>query len=200
HWLTYLAATFLSTSHVGVGGPNIAPAGDGPIAECVARAPGGPVHVLVTDREAEHIPGCNMAFRTAFLEAVGGFDSRFRSAGADSAGLPAADARVASDDRDTRGDRDVERRLEPVAPGTAALSRRDRAVGGPGVPRGRPRAIPRCPQREGAAGAPRPDRGTALHSAHRAAARSHSRGPHPVAAPLPAAAGAPLARHGRRLE
>src|SRR5438034_6118354 len=27
HWLTYLAATFLSTSHVGVGGPNVAPAG-----------------------------------------------------------------------------------------------------------------------------------------------------------------------------
>src|SRR6266566_1525726 len=83
HWLTYLAATFLSTSQVGVGGPNIAPAGDGPIAECVARAPGGPVHVLVTDREAEHIPGCNMAFRTAYLEAVGGFDPRFRTAGDD---------------------------------------------------------------------------------------------------------------------
>ena len=83
HWLTYLAATFLSTSHVGVGGPNIAPAGDGPIAECVARAPGGPVHVLVTDREAEHIPGCNMAFRTAYLEAIGGFDPRFRTAGDD---------------------------------------------------------------------------------------------------------------------
>ena len=83
HWLTYLAATFLSTSHAGVGGPNIAPEGDGPIAECVARAPGGPVHVLVTDREAEHIPGCNMAFRTACLEAVGGFDPRFRTAGDD---------------------------------------------------------------------------------------------------------------------
>jgi len=83
HWLTYLAATFLSTSHAGVGGPNIAPAGDGAIAECVARAPGGPVHVLVTDREAEHIPGCNMAFRTAYLEAVGGFDPRFRTAGDD---------------------------------------------------------------------------------------------------------------------
>jgi len=83
HWLNYLAATFLSTSHAGVGGPNIAPAGDGPIAECVARAPGGPVHVLITDREAEHIPGCNMAFRTAFLEAIGGFDPRFRTAGDD---------------------------------------------------------------------------------------------------------------------
>jgi GT2 family glycosyltransferase len=83
HWLTYLAATFLSTAHAGVGGPTIAPAGDGPIAECLARAPGGPVHVLVTDREAEHILGGNMAFRKACLQAIGGFDPRFRTAGDD---------------------------------------------------------------------------------------------------------------------
>src|SRR5207247_9175272 len=83
HWLTYLAATFLSTSHAGVGGPNIAPAGDGPIAECVARAPGGPVHVLITDRAAEHIPGCNMAFRTAFLVAHGGLQPPLRTAWSD---------------------------------------------------------------------------------------------------------------------
>ncbi len=83
HWLTYLAAAFLRTSHAGIGGPNIAPAGDGPIAECVARAPGGPVHVLLTDHEAEHIPGCNMAFRKAALDAIGGFDPRFRTAGDD---------------------------------------------------------------------------------------------------------------------
>ncbi len=82
-WLTYLAATFMTTSHAAVGGPNIAPPGDGPIAECVARAPGGPVHVLLTDREAEHIPGCNMAFRRACLEAIGGFDPQFRVAGDD---------------------------------------------------------------------------------------------------------------------
>src|SRR6266566_3628282 len=82
-WLTYLAATFMTTSHAAVGGPNIAPPGDGPIAECVARAPGGPVHVLLTDREAEHIPGCNMAFRRACLEAIGGFDPQFRTAGDD---------------------------------------------------------------------------------------------------------------------
>src|SRR5439155_961437 len=82
-WLTYLAATFLSTSHSAVGGPNIAPPGDGPIAECVARAPGGPVHVLLSDREAEHIPGCNMVFRKARLEAIGGFDPQFRTAGDD---------------------------------------------------------------------------------------------------------------------
>ncbi len=83
HWLTYLAATFLSTSHAAVGGPNIAPTGDGPIAECVARSPGGPVHVLLTDRDAEHIPGCNMAFRKACLAAIDGFDPRFRVAGDD---------------------------------------------------------------------------------------------------------------------
>ncbi len=83
HWLTYLAATFLTTSHAAVGGPNLAPPGDGPIAECVARAPGGPVHVLLSDRQAEHIPGCNMAFRKARLEAIGGFDPQFRTAGDD---------------------------------------------------------------------------------------------------------------------
>ena len=83
HWLTYLAAMFLSTSHAAVGGPNIAPPGDGPIAECVARAPGGPVHVLLSDCEAEHLPGCNMAFRKDRLEAIGGFDPQFRTAGDD---------------------------------------------------------------------------------------------------------------------
>src|SRR5438876_5770599 len=82
-WLRYLAATFMSTAHAGVGGPNIAPPGDGPIAECVARAPGGPVHVLLNDREAEHIPGCNMASRKSSLEAIGGFDPQFRTAGDD---------------------------------------------------------------------------------------------------------------------
>jgi O-antigen biosynthesis protein len=83
HWLTYLAATFLSTEYAGVSGPNIAPPGDGPIADCVANAPGGPVHVLLSDQEAEHIPGCNMAFRKTHLKAIGGFDPQFRIAGDD---------------------------------------------------------------------------------------------------------------------
>src|SRR3989440_5980653 len=72
HWLTYLAATFLRTSHAAVGGPNIPPPGDGLIAACVANAPGGPMHVLLSDREAEQIPGVNMAFRKACLQAIGG--------------------------------------------------------------------------------------------------------------------------------
>jgi hypothetical protein len=66
-----------------VGGPNIAPPGDGPIADCIANAPGGPVHVLLTDTLAEHIPGCNMAFRRSALAEIGGFDPRYRTAGDD---------------------------------------------------------------------------------------------------------------------
>ncbi len=83
HWLKYLAASFARSSHVGIGGPNIAPPGDGRTADCVANAPGGPIHVLLADEEAEHIPGCNMAFRRGALEAVDGFDPRFRVAGDD---------------------------------------------------------------------------------------------------------------------
>lgn len=83
HWLTYLASTFMTTSHAGVGGPNIAPPGDGLVADCVANAPGNPHHLLISDREAEHIPGCNMAVRKTCLEAIGGFDPLFRVAGDD---------------------------------------------------------------------------------------------------------------------
>ncbi len=83
HWLRYLASTFMNTQHVGVGGPNIAPPDDGLIAECVAHSPGNPVHILLSDSEAEHIPGCNMAFLKSALEDIGGFDPQFRIAGDD---------------------------------------------------------------------------------------------------------------------
>ncbi len=83
HWLQYLAYRFMTGDWVGVGGPNIAPPGDGPIADCVANAPGGPVQVLVSDIEAEHVPGCNMAFRVEALAAIDGFDVRYRAAGDD---------------------------------------------------------------------------------------------------------------------
>ena len=82
-WLKYLAYSFMSSSHAGIGGPNLAFAEDGLIARCVANAPGGPTHVLLSDREAEHIPGCNMAFRRDALIEVGGFDPRFHAAGDD---------------------------------------------------------------------------------------------------------------------
>jgi len=83
YWLHYLVDAFLTSAHVAVGGPNLPPPGDGAIADCVANAPGGPTHVLLSDREAEHIPGCNMAFRRDALRAIGGFDPQFRVAGDD---------------------------------------------------------------------------------------------------------------------
>jgi GT2 family glycosyltransferase len=83
HWLQYLADTFLRTDDAVVGGPNIPPAGSGRVAESVAHAPGGPIHVLLSDVEAEHVPGCNLAVRKSVLEEVGGFDPRFRIAGDD---------------------------------------------------------------------------------------------------------------------
>jgi GT2 family glycosyltransferase len=81
-WLDYLVHTFETTSHAAAGGPNVPPL-DSPIADAVAHAPGGPIHVLLTDTVAEHVPGCNMAFRREALEAVGGFDPQFRTAGDD---------------------------------------------------------------------------------------------------------------------
>jgi hypothetical protein len=83
HWLYYLADAFRRGDDAGVGGPNIVPPDDGWIAQCVAASPGGPAHVLVSDQEAEHIPGCNMAFRKSALQAINGFDVRYRTAGDD---------------------------------------------------------------------------------------------------------------------
>ncbi len=83
YWLRYLAAAFGRSAHVGIGGPNLPPSGDGFLAECVAAAPGNPLHVLLSDELAEHIPGCNMAYRKEALVAIGGFDPRFRAAGDD---------------------------------------------------------------------------------------------------------------------
>jgi GT2 family glycosyltransferase len=83
HWLAYLAAAFRTSSHVAIGGPNLPPPGDGPIAAAISNAPGNPVHILLSDSEAEHIPGCNMAFRRENLLAIGGFDERFERAGDD---------------------------------------------------------------------------------------------------------------------
>jgi glycosyltransferase involved in cell wall biosynthesis len=83
HWLKYIAAKFLATDCAGVGGPNIAPPCDSKISDCIMNAPGGPIHVLVSDHEAEHIPGCNMAFRKDCLKAIGGFDQKFKIAGDD---------------------------------------------------------------------------------------------------------------------
>jgi O-antigen biosynthesis protein len=83
HWAHYLADTFHRTGSGAVGGPNIPPPGASAVAESVAHSPGGPVHVLVSDTEAEHICGCNFSIRHEVLMELGGFDPQFRAAGDD---------------------------------------------------------------------------------------------------------------------
>jgi GT2 family glycosyltransferase len=82
-WLTHLVQPFVISSAVAAGGPNVAPLDDGWFAQCVARAPGAPNHVMIDDRIAEHIPGCNLAVRRTALLEIGGFDPIFVRAGDD---------------------------------------------------------------------------------------------------------------------
>ncbi len=82
-WLTYLSSPWFGTGFVAVGGPNFPPPEDRASPACVAASPGGPTHVLLNDEVAEHIPGCNMAFRRSALREVGGFEPIFTAAGDD---------------------------------------------------------------------------------------------------------------------
>src|SRR5262249_12326847 len=81
-WLTLLVHQLERTGAAAVGGPNLSPE-DGPTATCVGASPGQPTHVLESDQVAEHIPGCNMAFRREALEWIRGFDPQFKKAGDD---------------------------------------------------------------------------------------------------------------------
>lgn len=82
-WLHFVVGDLLRGDFTGMGGHNFLPPDDSWVAAAVMVSPGGPAHVMLTDREAEHIPGCNMVFyRWALLE-VGGFDPVFRKAGDD---------------------------------------------------------------------------------------------------------------------
>jgi GT2 family glycosyltransferase len=81
-WLTHLVYQLQRSGASAVGGPNLTPE-DGRLAACVAACPGQPTHVLVSDQVAEHIPGCNMAFRRDALLAINGFDPLYRKAGDD---------------------------------------------------------------------------------------------------------------------
>jgi len=82
-WLYYLAGTLEQGDCMAVGGPNLSPPARNWEQACVAASPGQPSHVLMDDSEAEHIPGCNMAFYKRALESIGGFDPEYRKAGDD---------------------------------------------------------------------------------------------------------------------
>ena len=61
-WLYYLVGSLVESDFAGMGGPNLLPPEDSLVAAAVMASPGGPAHVMLSDRQAEHIPGCNMAF------------------------------------------------------------------------------------------------------------------------------------------
>jgi GT2 family glycosyltransferase len=82
-WPYFLATAMDGSTVGGVGGPNLPPPSDPPGAHRVAASPGGPVHVLVGDDRAEHVPGCNMAFWRDVLIEAGGFDPIYTAAGDD---------------------------------------------------------------------------------------------------------------------
>lgn len=82
-WLTLLVRAMLEQGSDGCGGPNYAPHEDGRIEACVAAAPGAPCPVLIGEETAEHLAGCNMAFRKEALLKIGGFDPQFTAAGDD---------------------------------------------------------------------------------------------------------------------
>ena len=82
-WLYYLVGGLLQGDYAGIGGPNLLPPDDSLVAAAVMASPGGPAHVMLSDHQAEHIPGCNMAFYKWALQQVGGFDPTFHQAGDD---------------------------------------------------------------------------------------------------------------------
>ena len=82
-WLHYLVGDLLESDFAGIGGHNLLPPDASPVSSAVMVSPGGPAHVMLTDRQAEHVPGCNMAFYRWALEEIHGFDPIFRKAGDD---------------------------------------------------------------------------------------------------------------------
>jgi glycosyltransferase involved in cell wall biosynthesis len=83
HWLTFMVRAMAESGFDACGGPNYAPHEDGRIEACVSASPGAPCHVLVGENLAEHLAGCNMVFKRAALDRVGGFDPQFTAAGDD---------------------------------------------------------------------------------------------------------------------
>lgn len=82
-WLHHLVGDLLRSGYAGMGGHNLLPPDDSAVAAAVMVSPGGPAHVMLTDRLAEHVPGCNMAFHRWALLELGGFDPVYRRAGDD---------------------------------------------------------------------------------------------------------------------
>ncbi len=82
-WPFYLALSLEDPQVMATGGPNLPVEGAPLVERGVALSPGAPTEVLIADDRAEHVPGCNMAFRSDELRGIGGFDPLYTSAGDD---------------------------------------------------------------------------------------------------------------------
>jgi hypothetical protein len=82
-WLFHIVLSMEDEGVVATGGPNLPARDAGFVERAVALSPGGPIEVLMTDDRAEHVPGCNMAYRIHALKSIGGFDAMYTSAGDD---------------------------------------------------------------------------------------------------------------------
>ncbi len=82
-WLIYLTRALDDPAMSAAGGPNIPPPPRNLVQACVTASPGGPAHVLISDRLAEHIPGCNLAVKRLAFESITGFRPKYHAAGDD---------------------------------------------------------------------------------------------------------------------
>jgi len=82
-WLYWIARGYHELDVDALGGPNIPPTPTDEDEAVVAASPGAPTHVMLSDRIAEHIPGCNLTVTRAAFESIGGFRQTYRVAGDD---------------------------------------------------------------------------------------------------------------------
>jgi GT2 family glycosyltransferase len=82
-WLCQLVATMRRHQAAAVGGSVVVAPVATPSAAALAAAPGQASEVHLADLRLLHLCGCNMALERKVLQAVGGFDPRFASAGDD---------------------------------------------------------------------------------------------------------------------
>ncbi len=82
-WLFWIAKGYSEQEVDALGGPNLPPIPLDEDEAVVAAAPGAPSHVMLSDKEAEHIAGCNLSVRREAFFAVGGFSEVYQVAGDD---------------------------------------------------------------------------------------------------------------------
>jgi len=82
-WPYHMALSLEDPRIAATGGPNLPVAGAGLVERAVALSPGSPTEVLTGDDRAEHVAGCNMAFRRECIQEIGCFDPVYTAAGDD---------------------------------------------------------------------------------------------------------------------